>query len=74
MTPDEFDTKRRELIAIVKLELKTPGELLDEIVRLRAALEKIIDADTIVSDGGKVHDHGSCAGIAIAALSNGNDQ
>jgi hypothetical protein len=32
------------------------------------ALEEIIDADTIISDGGKVHDHGPSATIAIAAL------
>ena len=39
------------------------------IEALRKALERIIDADTVISDGGKVHDHGRCAEIAMAALS-----
>jgi hypothetical protein len=37
-------------------------------VELETALDRIIDIDTRVSDGGKVHDHGPCAEIAIAAL------
>lgn len=32
------------------------------------ALEEIIDADTVISDGGKMHDHGAPATIAIQAL------
>lgn len=35
---------------------------------LAKALEKIIEFDTDVSDGGKVHDHGIFAEIAIEAL------
>ena len=35
---------------------------------LREALERIINLDTHISDGGKVHDHGSYAQIAMDAL------
>lgn len=35
---------------------------------LMKALEDIITADTVVSDDGKVHDHGPSAWIAIKAL------
>lgn len=38
------------------------------IERWQSAFEAIIDADTLISDGGKVHDHGPCAQIAIDAL------
>lgn len=38
------------------------------IEELTKALEEIIDVDTLISDGGKVHDHGPCAERAIAVL------
>jgi hypothetical protein len=50
---------------MVKLELKTPGELLDEIVRLRAALQKIADLPPVDKAVRPVKDHKR---IAIAAL------
>lgn len=55
-------------MGIVELELKTPGELLDEIVRLRAALEKIVG---LAGPSGKTaaHQWGAAFAIANAALS-----
>lgn len=46
-----------------------PASSQARIRELESALEAIIDTDTTVSGGGKVHDHGWCAEIAIAALS-----
>lgn len=40
----------------------------DRAMKYESALDRIIGIDTTVSDGGKVHDHGRCAEIAIDAL------
>lgn len=37
----------------------------DEVLTL---LEKIVDLDTTIEDGGKVHMHGGCASVAITAI------
>jgi hypothetical protein len=51
------------------VEAKLRREFLADSEKYKAALERIIDIDTVVNDGGKVHDHGPCAEIAIQALS-----
>lgn len=50
---------------IVHLDLKTPGELLDEIMRLRKALEKIAAMDP---KGIRADDLGQAARIAADQL------
>lgn len=57
-----------QVAALLSKRDATIRRVIGERDALKRAMEEIIKADTCVSDGGKRHDHGHFAGIAIEAL------